>query len=99
MLVAVAQPGVAVRVDLAMDFPVALVKLVNVAVSDQPLLPPRVSEMVMSLSVPLMGAGASGEVMVPRLTLVALLFAFDVPSTGVVVPDPSVDPEVDVLLM
>ena len=51
------------------------------------------------MSVPLMGAGARGEVMVPRLPLVALLFAFDVPSTGVVVPEPSVDPEVDVLLM
>ena len=98
-MVAVAQPGVAVKVDLAMDVPVAPVKLVKVAVSDQPYLPPRVSEMVMSFSVPLIGAGASGEVMVPRLTLVALLFAFDVPRTGVLVPEPSVDPLVVVLLV
>jgi hypothetical protein len=55
--------------------------------------------MVTSLSVPLTGAGASGEVTVPRLMVVALLFAFDVPSTGVVVPDPSVDPLVDVVLV
>ena len=83
-MVAAAHEGVAVRAEAAIVPEGTPVKLVPVAVNDQPLVPPRLSDTVMSFNVPAMTAGANGVVMVPKLTVVASLLVFAVPTTGVV---------------